>query len=151
MYLLDVNVLLAVGYRWHDLHERANKWLTELQAADPSVHLATCSITELGFVRIASGKAGLAQNVAVAQADLKRMKQQRLFTLLDDGLDANRLPEWVGNSKQVTDGHLLQLAAEHRATLATLDEAIPGALLIPKDTTGPLFVREPQVPYRIAA
>lgn len=26
IYLLDVNVLLAVAYRVHDLHERADRW-----------------------------------------------------------------------------------------------------------------------------
>jgi predicted nucleic acid-binding protein len=151
IYLLDVNVLLAVAYRVHDLHERADRWLTELQDMDPSVRLATCSITELGFVRIACGTAGLAHNVSVAQIDLKRMKEQRLFTFLDDGLGADRLPEWVEKSKQVTDGHLLQLATDHCATFATLDGGIPGALLIPKDASGPLFVREPPARYGIAA
>jgi len=45
IYLLDVNVLLAVGYRMHELYPRAVAWLTSLEEAD---HLATCSITELG-------------------------------------------------------------------------------------------------------
>ena len=151
IYLLDVNVLLAVAYRMHDLHERADRWLNDLQQADPSVHLATCSITELGFVRIACGSAGLAHNVSVAQTDLRRVKEQRLFTFLDDGISANRLPKWVEKSKQVTDGHLLQLAMDHCATFATLDEGVPGALLIPRETEGPLFVREPPARYGIAA
>ena len=151
IYLLDVNVLLAVAYRVHNLHERADRWLDELQGMDSSVRLATCSITELGFVRIACGGARLAQNVSVAQADLKRVKEERLFTFLDDGLGAARLPRWVEKSKQVTDGHLLQLATDHRATLATLDEGIPGALLIPEEPDGPLFVREPPARYGIAA
>jgi predicted nucleic acid-binding protein len=151
IYLLDVNVLLAVSYQMHDLHERADGWLNDLHEMDPSARLATCSITELGFVRIASGTARLAQNVGVAQADLKRMKEQRLFTFLDDGLGANRLPRWVEKSKQVTDGHLLQLATDYGATFATLDEGIPGALLIPEEPGGPLFVREPPAHYGIAA
>jgi predicted nucleic acid-binding protein len=151
IYLLDVNVLLAIRYRSHDLHGRADRWLTELQQEDPSVRLATCSITELGFVRIACGTAGFAQSVGLAQADLKRMKEQRLFTFLDDGLGADRLPGWVEKSKQVTDGHLLQLATDHCASLATLDEGIPGAVLIPKESSSPLFVREPPARYGVAA
>ncbi|MFL6601649.1 MAG: hypothetical protein ACJ8R9_09980 [Steroidobacteraceae bacterium] len=79
------------------------------------------------------------------------MKEQRLFTFLEDGLGADRFPEWVGKSKQVTDGHLLQLAIDHGATFATLDEGIPGALLVPKDSNGSLYVRESQVSYGIAA
>jgi len=54
-------------------------------------------------------------------------------------------------SKQVTDGHLRQLALDHCATFATLDEGIPGALLIPGETDGPLFVRELPARYGIAA
>jgi hypothetical protein len=38
---------------------------------------------------------------------------------------------WANSPAQVTDGHLLQLAIAHGAVLATLDERIPGALLIP--------------------
>jgi uncharacterized protein len=151
IYLLDVNVLLALAYGEHSLHGRAHVWLTGLQELDPSVRLATCSITELGFVRIACGAARLAQNVSAAQADLKRVKTERLFTFLDDGLGANRLPRWVEESKHVTDGHLLQLATDHRATFATLDEGIPGAFLIPQEPDGPLFVREPPARYGIAA
>jgi len=151
MYLLDVNVLLAVAYRVHDLHERADRWLTDLLQMYPSVRLATCSITELGFVRVACSKARLALNVSAAQDDLKRMKEQKRFAFLGDESGAERLPKWVEKSKQVTDGHLLQLATDHQATFATLDEGIPGALLIPKEVNGPLFVREPLVPYGIAA
>jgi predicted nucleic acid-binding protein len=151
IYLLDVNVLLAASYRWHKLHARADRWLTDLQKVDPSVRLATCSITELGFVRIACGAARLAQNVSAAQADLKRVKKEKLFTFLDDGLGADRLPRWVEKSKQVTDGHLLQLATDHCATLATLDEGIPGSFLIPQEPGGPLFVREAPARYGIAA
>jgi predicted nucleic acid-binding protein len=151
IYLLDINVLLALAYWDHSLHRRADAWLTGLQELDPSVRPATCSITELGFVRIACGGARLAQNVSAAQAALKRVKKERLFTFLDDGLDADRLPRWVEKPKHVTDGHLLQLATGHRATLATLDEGIPGAFLIPQEPGGPLFVREPPTRYGIAA
>ena len=151
IYLLDINVLLALAYDKHSLHGRAEMWLTDLEEMDPSVRPATCSITELGFVRIACGGARLAQNVSAAQAALKRVKKERLFTFLDDGLGVDRLPQWVEKSKHVTDGHLLQLATDHGATLATLDEGIPGAFLIPNEPEAPLFVREPPARYGIAA
>jgi predicted nucleic acid-binding protein len=150
-YLLDVNVLLAMNYAKHVHHSRAERWLDDLQTNGVSVNLATCSITELGFVRIACGKAGFAENVAMAQEDLKRLKAERLFIFLDDGLDANRLPRWVERSKHVTDGHLLELAAVHRGPLVTLDKGIPGALLIPEQPENPLMVREPPAHYGIAA
>ena len=37
IYLLDVNVLLAVSYEIHDLHKRTVAWLTSLEEADPPV------------------------------------------------------------------------------------------------------------------
>jgi predicted nucleic acid-binding protein len=62
-YLLDVNVLLAMSYVKHVHHDRAEQWVNTVQGDDDSVNLATCSITELGFVRVASGSAGFAVNV----------------------------------------------------------------------------------------
>jgi len=44
IYLLDVTYACS-RLSMHDLHERADRWLNDLQQADPSVHLATCSIT----------------------------------------------------------------------------------------------------------
>lgn len=63
MYLLDVNVLLALGYEEHVHHLRAEDWLNAQHAAGAWTALATCSISELGFVRVASGKSGFADNV----------------------------------------------------------------------------------------
>jgi hypothetical protein len=42
-----------------------------------------------------------------------------------------QLPRWVKGPKQITDGHLLGLAKAHGAEMATLDERIPSALVIP--------------------
>jgi predicted nucleic acid-binding protein len=151
IYLLDVNVLLAMSYAKHVHHTRAERWLDSLQTNDVSVNLATCSITELGFVRIACSKADFAESVRVAQEDLKRLKTEKLFIFLDDGLGANRLPRWVERPKHVTDGHLLELASVHRGPLVTLDEGIPGALLIPEQPVDPLVVKEPRIHYGIAA
>jgi hypothetical protein len=51
--------------------------------------------------------------------------------LIADTHDISHLPEWVKTPKQITDGHLLQLARANGAVLATLDRRIPGAFLIP--------------------
>jgi hypothetical protein len=53
----------------------------------------------------------------------------------------------VERPKHVTDGHLLALAEEYDGRLVTLDEGIPGALLIPMDGKGPSAVREPTMRY----
>ena len=53
------------------------------------------------------------------------------LAFLSDSNDISLLPTWVKTPKQVTDGHLLQLAKANGAILATLDEGISGAFLIP--------------------
>jgi hypothetical protein len=53
------------------------------------------------------------------------------FVFLPDNQGVDDLPLWVKGPKQITDGHLLALARVHGAEMATLDERIPGALLIP--------------------
>src|SRR5215470_12855025 len=50
-YLLDVNSLLALGVLHHEFHPRVAAWLERL-ASNGVPELATCSITELGFVRV---------------------------------------------------------------------------------------------------
>ncbi len=50
-YLLDVNALVALGFLEHEFHERVARWVRRL-AAKGTPELATCSITELGFVRV---------------------------------------------------------------------------------------------------
>ena len=149
-YLLDVSVLLAAGYDYHLLHTRAKRWLEGIQMTDSAPRLITCSITELGFVRIASGTTGLSSSVTRAQMDLNRLKEKWSLTFVGDNLDASQLPPWVNKSKQVTDGHLLQLAVNHGGILATLDKGIPGALLIP-NVADPPGVKEPRLPYGVAA
>jgi len=50
-YLLDVNALVALGFLQHEFHERVAAWV-RTSIAKGTVEMATCSITELGFVRV---------------------------------------------------------------------------------------------------
>jgi predicted nucleic acid-binding protein len=130
-------------------HARVANWIAWSQQVHGAgnVTLATCPITELGFVRIAGGKSGLADSVVAARADLENMKaQQRLMFFCDD-VSAVRQLMWVVKPAQTTDGHLLLLARAHHARLATLDEHIPDAELIPEHLGSPWMVREPSVEY----
>jgi len=72
-------------------------------------------------------------NVAQAGSFLMELKAWKALPLefIPDGNDISSLPQWVKNPAQTTDGHLLQLASANGAVLATLDEGIPGAYLIP--------------------
>lgn len=46
--------------------------------------------------------------------------------------DISHLPKWVRTPKQITDGHLAELARANEAVLATLDRRTPGAFVIPQ-------------------
>ena len=47
-YLLDVNALLALGFVNHEFHDRVASWVRAQQFP----MLATCSITELEYIKI---------------------------------------------------------------------------------------------------
>jgi len=128
-YLLDVNVLVAFGLINHSLHVRVTDWIL---ANGPMV-VATCAITELGFVRVIAQTPSYGLTVAEARSQLQALKGLPNLTweFLGDQLDVSQLPRWVKTGNQTTDGHLIQLATAHNATLATLDAKIPAAFLIP--------------------
>jgi predicted nucleic acid-binding protein len=128
-YLLDVSTLIAFGLRTHQLHGRTATWVQSQSDAT----LLTCSITELGFVRILAQVPNSGLTVANSMELLLQMKADPVLRLIfvPDGNDISLLPGWVKYPKQTTDGHLVQLANTHGAVLATLDEGISGAYLIP--------------------
>lgn len=130
-YLLDVNALVALGFMRHELHDRLAAWLVPQK----SPALATCSITELGFVRVLSQAPLYGFTVAQARTLLLRLKKTNIvsFTFLSDDQDISSLPAWVKSPRQTTDGHLAELAKRHGAVFATLDAKIPGAYLIPSE------------------
>ncbi len=130
IHLLDVNVLLALGFDAHEHHGRVAAWVASLPAGD---ELATCPITELGFVRVLRQAAAYKVTIADAKELLRRLKasRSRRCILLPDHPGAARLPGWVKTARQTTDGHLLVLARAHGADLVTLDRGIPGARVLP--------------------
>jgi toxin-antitoxin system PIN domain toxin len=129
-YLLDVNALIALGFREHDFHAPVATWVRKLNSGD---ELVTCAITELGFVRVLAQLPQAELSIDEAKNILQRLKSvgSVLFTFVADDHDASRLPGWVKTPKQTTDGHLAELAKAHGAKLATLDRSVPGAFLIP--------------------
>lgn len=131
-WLLDVNTLIAALFTGHEHHARVTRWVAGLPEGDG---LATCSITELGFVRVLNLAPQYQVPVRDAVKTLERFRRwrKRPVIFLADDRAAVDLPDWVRGGRQVTDGHLLGLAQTHGAQLATLDEDIPGACLIPRE------------------
>jgi predicted nucleic acid-binding protein len=131
-YLLDVNALVALGFHEHQFHPRMASWVSEL-AAKSETEFLTCSITELGFVRVLSQTMQYGATVADARGILLQLKTNETvkLTFVADGHDVSQLPPWVKVPKQITDGHLARLANRHNAVFATLDTKIPHSFLIP--------------------
>lgn len=129
-YLLDVNALVALGFINHEFHDRVASWVRALQFP----RLATCSITELGLLRVLAQAPAYGLTVAQARILLLRMKgaDSSRFIFIADDHDVSQLPAWVKVAKQTTDGHLAKLASANGGVLATLDARIPGAYLIPE-------------------
>jgi len=121
-YLLDVNALLALAILEHEFHSRVANWVGRL-ATEGVSELATCSITELGFVRVLGQVQQYGSSVAQARELLLELKNTNRMrcTFVADDRDISFLPRWVRNPRQTTDGHLAVLAKANNAVLATHD------------------------------
>lgn len=136
-YLLDVNVLIALAWPSHIHHQRARTWWSSID------QWATTPITESAFVRLAANRAVVGTSISVTEsramlAAIRATTGHRFIgdetSLARPALDLSR----VATHGQVTDAHLLNIAATNNAILATLDAGIP-RLLAPEDR-GVVFV-----------
>jgi toxin-antitoxin system PIN domain toxin len=126
--LLDLNVLIALAWPQHIHHWRAQNWFAELDGP-----WATTPITEVGFVRLSTNPAVVGETVPMTQAlamlDAIRSTAGHAFIADDSTLAAPKISVTrLVTSKQVTDVHLVNLAASSGGALATLDKGILGML-----------------------
>ena len=108
--LPDVNVLIALLWESHLHHRAARRWFRDLDG-----HWATCSITQLGFVRVSSNPKALPEAIAVqeARAALASLCQHSGHNFLIDDVEfatSRAVPHarLVGH-RQVTDAHLVEI------------------------------------------
>ena len=124
--LLDVNVLVALGWPTHEHHETATRWFRLNQQSG----WATCPLTQSGFVRVSSSlrMTPHAKPLSEAVSALRRIIKlpHHVFLLDDISLIESRYvnPENLVGYRQVTDAHLLAIALRHGARLATLDRGL---------------------------
>jgi toxin-antitoxin system PIN domain toxin len=124
VYLLDVNLLLALSDPMHIHHEAAHRWFAAV-----GVHAwATCPLTENAYVRIAShpGYPNRLGEAAVVLGSLRRLNAipEHQFWPDDASLADLVLPGAALSHGQVTDAYLLGLAVRRKGKLATLDRRI---------------------------
>lgn len=122
-YLLDVNVLLAAIWVSHSDHLKADAWVQKKE-------LATCPVTELGFLRISTHPKALKATMADARRLLQGFHSAAGPHFLAD--DLKPLKSNPANTDEVTDHYLADLAASQGMKLATLDTGLkhPAAELI---------------------
>src|SRR5580692_2628075 len=99
IYLLDVNALVALGFINHEFHDRLAAWVQ----SQKSPNLASCSITELGFVRVLAQAPAYGFTVAQARTLLLRLKEARTspFKFIPEEQDVSQMPAWVKAPKQL--------------------------------------------------
>jgi len=133
-FLLDVNALIAWGWRDHPLHIRAVTWMRGI-IAHPECLICTSAIPETGFIRVSvqrsAGAASIELSVVVLTDLVRQLGTQHRF-VPDDLSSRREFPAWCKDAKHTTDSHLLALAQKHGLKLATLDTGIPGAFVIPE-------------------
>lgn len=126
VYLLDVNVLIALVDPAHVHHEQAHGWFAQLGQQG----FATCPITENGLLRIVShpkypNSPGAPSVVLQSLAAIRALDGHAFWpddiSLADSQhLDASRL----SSHAQVTDSYLLALARAHGGRLASMDRKL---------------------------
>ena len=114
-WLLDVNLMLASRWMTHPDHANAKAWLGTISG------FHTCSIVELGFMRISLSPVYQATWNEV-QTTLQKLHARSGHKFLPDDVDGMASPET--NSKDTTDAHLVTLAKWHGLKLATLDTGL---------------------------
>lgn len=126
IFLLDVNLLVALAWPNHIHHEVALSWFKEHQKKG----WATCSVTQSGFIRVSSNRAIIpeARTPGEAAALLREIIQLPKHSFWTDDISLVASP-FVDMSKihgfrQVTDAHLLALAIRYGGCLATLDRSV---------------------------
>jgi uncharacterized protein len=114
-YLLDVNALLAAILAIHSRHQVADTWLRRKS-------LATCPLSELGFLRVSTNPKAYNLPMAIARQALEAFVKAHKVEFIPADLPA--IKAGAQKSEAVTDSYLAELAARRGMKLATLDTDI---------------------------
>ncbi len=124
--LLDVNLLVALAWPNHVHHAQAHVWFR----SRPPTGWATCSIVELGFIRVSSNARAVPAAVSPQEAAalLQRITALPGHHFWADDVRFAESPHVarsrVVGHQQVTDAHLVGLALRHGGRLATFDAGV---------------------------
>jgi toxin-antitoxin system PIN domain toxin len=124
--LLDLNILTALLWPAHEHHEAAHRWFS----GRANARWATCSLTQLGFVRIVSNPAFSrdALSPAAAAALLAENLAHPAHEFWTESLQVpaaiKGMEPGLHGYRQLTDAYLLALARHRKGVLATFDRGL---------------------------
>lgn len=121
--LPDVNVLVALLHAGHVHHRAAQDWFASV------ARFVTTPVTEAGVIRVAMNPAVMGAQASAGDAleSLRSLRRDpRAEFLPDDATLTEPTIDLVGlvGFRQVTDLHLVNLAAAHAARVVTFDTKI---------------------------
>jgi toxin-antitoxin system PIN domain toxin len=124
--LLDINILTALLWPTHEHHDVAHRWF----AGRGRAAWATCSLTQLGFVRIASNPAfsrdalSPMEALALLAQNVAHPTHEFWADTLQVPAAVTRLEARLQGYRQLTDAYLLALAHRRKSVLATFDRGL---------------------------
>ena len=124
--LLDINILTALLWPTHEHHDVAHRWF----AGRGNAPWASCSFTQLGFVRIVSNPAFSRDALSPMEA-LVLLGENLAHPAHEFWTDSLQVPAAVKKMearlqgyRQLTDAYLLALAHRRKGVLATFDRGV---------------------------
>ncbi len=126
VYLLDINLLVALLWANHEQHEAARAWFQ----AQRRFEWATCPFTQAGFVRVSSNPRVFAdapspgKAIEVLEANLRHAKHRFWQDDISFAESIAPFADLLTGHQQVTDAYLLGLAIRKGGILATFDASI---------------------------
>jgi uncharacterized protein len=123
--LLDINILTALLWPTHEHHDLAHRWF-----AGRGAPWATCSMTQLGFVRIVSNPAFSRDALSPTEA-VALLRENLAHPAHEFWTESLQVPSAVKGTesrlqgyRQLTDAYLLALAHRRKGALATFDRGL---------------------------
>jgi uncharacterized protein len=132
IFLLDVNLLIALLDANHVHNESAHRWVAN---HGKSLRWASCPITENAFLRITGSPSypNSPGSTAVALRSLKQNCTETNHSFWPDDLSVREETLWTSDqllhSSHITDCYLLALAVKNGGKLASFDRKIPAHLV----------------------
>jgi toxin-antitoxin system PIN domain toxin len=124
--LLDLNILTALLWPAHEHHDAAHRWF----GGRPKARWATCSLTQLGFVRLVSNPAFSRDALAPAEA-VALLAENLTHAAHEFWTEGIQVPAAMKETAvrlqghgQLTDAYLLAVASRRQGVLATFDRGI---------------------------